>query len=170
MPLISALQWLTRARLRIYHMHLDIHSGVQWSRAGLDQFDKRLYRRYYQGMRPPGPMLGRTDSPETDIKAQYASIPFFILTSALVKLSIFIAIHHMSPNAPHRRVNLALEAVAALWYVPATLTSIFQCALPTLWDFINGTRCVNIVRPIPLLSQFDVSDLSSAYGGPLLQY
>ncbi|KAI0538323.1 hypothetical protein GGR58DRAFT_468562 [Xylaria digitata] len=77
------------------------------------------------------------------IKAEYASVPFFILTSALVKLSIFIAINQLSPNALHRRLNLALGVVTALWYVPATLTSIFQCALPTPWDFINSTRCIN---------------------------
>ncbi|KAI1173357.1 hypothetical protein F4777DRAFT_558196 [Nemania sp. FL0916] len=80
---------------------------------------------------------------DNTIKSEYASVPFFILTLALVKLSIYFAVIHLSPNRLHRRINLVLGVITALWYVPATFSSIFQCAIPTPWDYIHGTHCID---------------------------
>ncbi len=80
------------------------------------------------------------------IKAEYASVPFLVLAFALVKWSISVAINYLSPDTLHRRVNTGLAVVVLLWIVPVIFTSVFQCAPPALWDFVNGTRCLNRVR------------------------
>lgn len=75
------------------------------------------------------------------LKAEYASTPFLLLTLALVKWSICVFIHHLSPNAVHRHVDLAFRSTIGLWLVSATIISIFQCGLPRPWDYILSNSC-----------------------------
>ncbi|KAI2462938.1 hypothetical protein F4781DRAFT_418334 [Annulohypoxylon bovei var. microspora] len=77
------------------------------------------------------------------LKAQYASIPFQILTFALVKWSIAVFIVHLSPDEFHLRVDLGLRVLVGLWLVSGIFSSLFQCSLPTPWDYLNGAHCID---------------------------
>ncbi|KAI1357840.1 hypothetical protein F5Y08DRAFT_137739 [Xylaria arbuscula] len=83
------------------------------------------------------------DSLDTTLKAVYVSALFLILACALTKLSLFISLNHLTPKDGHRHVNMAVGGVVILWFIPAILVSIFQCALPAPWDFTHGNRCVD---------------------------
>ncbi|KAH8755671.1 hypothetical protein F5883DRAFT_570507 [Diaporthe sp. PMI_573] len=75
------------------------------------------------------------------LKAEYASIPFLLLTLALVKWSICVFINHLSPTAVHRHIDLAFRLTIGLWLASATVVSIFQCGLPRPWDYIDRNGC-----------------------------
>lgn len=78
------------------------------------------------------------------LQAQYASIPLFLLCLALVQASLSDFIHQLSPNQTHRCINLVIRTFSGVWVVSATLVSLFQCALPTPWDYIHGAYCVDL--------------------------
>ncbi|KAI1101870.1 hypothetical protein F4804DRAFT_314727 [Jackrogersella minutella] len=82
------------------------------------------------------------DSITSFLKAEYASVPLQITTFALVKWSIAVFIEHLSPNETHHRIDLGLRVVVGLWLVSGIFSSLFQCSIPTPWDYINGT-CIN---------------------------
>lgn len=78
-------------------------------------------------------------------KAEYASVPLFILSLAIVKLSISAFIIQLSPDSTHLRINSAHQIIVGLWLISATLCSLFQCALPTPWDYGSNARCIDRV-------------------------
>ncbi|KAI0531704.1 hypothetical protein GGR58DRAFT_508207 [Xylaria digitata] len=77
------------------------------------------------------------------LKAEYASIVFFIITLALVKWSISTFIQQLSPSATHKRLDWVLQTLIGLWVITSVVVSLFQCALPTPWDYVHGLRCVD---------------------------
>ncbi|KAF2175456.1 hypothetical protein K469DRAFT_680035 [Zopfia rhizophila CBS 207.26] len=77
------------------------------------------------------------------LKADYASLPLLVLASALVKWSISIFIKNLSPSSVHRRADLILRIVVGSWLVVAVITALFQCSIPTPWDFIEGKHCIH---------------------------
>ncbi|KAI1409820.1 hypothetical protein F5Y13DRAFT_181693 [Hypoxylon sp. FL1857] len=95
-----------------------------------------------QGLGKPMDSLS-SDAISGFLKAEYASVPLQILTFALVKWSIAIFIEHLSPNAIHQRIDLGLRVLVGLWLISGSLTSLFQCALPSPWDFLDSTRCID---------------------------
>ncbi|KAI1086428.1 hypothetical protein F5B19DRAFT_160790 [Rostrohypoxylon terebratum] len=76
-------------------------------------------------------------------KAQYASVPFEILAYGLVKLSIAVFVKNLSPYDLHQHIDLVLRVVVALWLVSGIFSSLFQCSLPTPWNYLDGARCIN---------------------------
>ncbi|KAI0418243.1 hypothetical protein F5X98DRAFT_338493 [Xylaria grammica] len=102
------------------------------------------------------------DSIDAVLKAVYTSVHFLILACALAKLSLFISLTHLTPKDGHRHVNIALGGVVVLWFVPAILLSVFQCALPAPWDFTHGRRCVDrdawwsFVAVLNILTDFSI--------------
>ncbi|KAK3687732.1 hypothetical protein B0T22DRAFT_137696 [Podospora appendiculata] len=83
------------------------------------------------------------DAVDGFLKGEYASIPFLILSIALVKWSISAFINYLSPSSRHHQAVMALRAVIVLWTVTAILTSLFQCAPPRTWDYAHGVHCVD---------------------------
>ncbi len=78
-------------------------------------------------------------------KAEYASIVFFIISLALIKWSISTFIQQLSRSTTHRRLDWVLQGIIGLWVLTSVLVSLFQCALPTPWDYVHGARCVDRV-------------------------
>ncbi|KAI0839455.1 hypothetical protein F5Y06DRAFT_286471 [Hypoxylon sp. FL0890] len=95
-----------------------------------------------QGLGKPMDTLS-DDAISSFLKAEYASVPLQILTFSLVKWSIAIFIEHLSPNKTHQRMDLGLRVVVGLWLISGILTSLFQCSLPTPWDYLDGARCID---------------------------
>ncbi|KAI0472263.1 hypothetical protein F4859DRAFT_504922 [Xylaria cf. heliscus] len=83
------------------------------------------------------------DEVESFLMAEYASFVFQLVTLALIKWSISASIQKLSPSAIHQRLDWILRLVVGLWLVSAVLTSLFQCAPPTPWDYVNNPRCIN---------------------------
>ncbi|KAL7621081.1 hypothetical protein AAE478_008393 [Parahypoxylon ruwenzoriense] len=77
------------------------------------------------------------------LEVEYASIPFFLSTLALVKWSLAVYVDNLSSSRVHRQMNFAFRIVVGLWLVSATLASLFQCAMPTPWDYFNEARCID---------------------------
>ncbi|KAJ2991258.1 hypothetical protein NUW58_g2579 [Xylaria curta] len=79
------------------------------------------------------------------LKAEYASIAFLIISLALIKWSISAFIRQLSRSTIHRRVDYVLQATIGLWLLTSVLVSLFQCALPTPWDYFhsNGLECID---------------------------
>ncbi|KAI0878569.1 hypothetical protein GGS24DRAFT_496824 [Hypoxylon argillaceum] len=80
---------------------------------------------------------------ETFLMAEYTSFVFQLIALALIKWSISASIQQLSPSATHQRLDWVLRIVIGVWLVTAILTSIFQCALPTPWDYFHGVGCIN---------------------------
>lgn len=76
-------------------------------------------------------------------KSVYASLPLLILTLALIKWSISIFITRLTPDDAHLRVDTALRILNGLWWLSATLISLFQCSAPRVWDWVNRDHCVD---------------------------
>ncbi|KAK5625795.1 hypothetical protein RRF57_001511 [Xylaria bambusicola] len=77
------------------------------------------------------------------LKAEYASIVFYIISLALIKCSISAFIRQLSRSTTHRRLDWALQGTIGLWVLTSVLVSLFQCALPTPWDYFHGVGCVD---------------------------
>ncbi|KAK8000986.1 hypothetical protein PG991_013208 [Apiospora marii] len=77
------------------------------------------------------------------IKTEYASTILLILSLAIVKWSILVFIKRLSQNIVTPRTRRSVSAFVGLWFVTATISSIFQCAIPTPWDYVNGHQCLN---------------------------
>ncbi|KAI0202610.1 hypothetical protein F4808DRAFT_420768 [Astrocystis sublimbata] len=77
------------------------------------------------------------------LRAEYVSVVFQLITLALIKWSISASIQQLSPSVAHRRLDKILRVVVGLWLLTAVLTSVFQCALPTPWDYLNNPHCIN---------------------------
>ncbi|KAI1361537.1 hypothetical protein F5Y08DRAFT_314435 [Xylaria arbuscula] len=77
------------------------------------------------------------------LKAEYASIVFYILTLALIKWSISAFIRQLSRSTSHTRLDWALQGTTGLWVLTSVLVSLFQCALPSPWDYYHGVGCVD---------------------------
>ncbi|KAI0433180.1 hypothetical protein F5Y09DRAFT_352193 [Xylaria sp. FL1042] len=77
------------------------------------------------------------------LKAEYASVVFFIIALALIKVSISTFIRQLSRSTTHRRLDWAIQAIIGLWVLTSVLVSLFQCALPTPWDYVHGVKCVD---------------------------
>ncbi|KAI1165811.1 hypothetical protein F5B18DRAFT_608780 [Nemania serpens] len=80
---------------------------------------------------------------ENFLQAEYASFVFQLITLALVKWSISASIQQLSPSATHKRLDLILRIAVGVWLLTAVLTSLFQCAFPTPWDYFHGSKCIN---------------------------
>ncbi|KAI0412738.1 hypothetical protein F5X98DRAFT_367111 [Xylaria grammica] len=77
------------------------------------------------------------------LKAEYASIVFFIISLALIKWSISAFIRQLTRSTTHRRLDWALQALVGLWVLSSVFVSLFQCALPTPWNYFNGGGCID---------------------------
>ncbi|KAI0433807.1 hypothetical protein F5Y09DRAFT_30081 [Xylaria sp. FL1042] len=77
------------------------------------------------------------------LKLEYASVSLTILAFALVKFSAHAFVVRLSPSQDHYRITTILSIAVGLWLVAAVGTSLFQCALPTPWDYTDGRRCIN---------------------------
>ncbi|GAP85698.1 hypothetical protein SAMD00023353_1300240 [Rosellinia necatrix] len=92
------------------------------------------------------PMSSLSDGAvENFLMAEYTSFVFQLITLALIKWSISASIQKLSPSPAHRRLDWILRLVVGLWLVSAVLTSVFQCALPTPWDYFHSAQCINRV-------------------------
>ncbi|KAI1171341.1 hypothetical protein F4777DRAFT_64194 [Nemania sp. FL0916] len=80
---------------------------------------------------------------ENFLQAEYSSLVFQLIALALIKWSISASIQQLSPRATHKRLDWILRIVVGFWLLTAVLTSLFQCALPTPWDYLFGSRCIN---------------------------
>lgn len=80
------------------------------------------------------------------LKSVYASLPLLILTLALIKWSISIFITRLTPDETHLMVDTALRILNGLWWLSATLISLFQCSMPRVWDWVNRDHCIDQVR------------------------
>ncbi|KAI0506379.1 hypothetical protein F5B22DRAFT_451557 [Xylaria bambusicola] len=80
---------------------------------------------------------------DTFLKAEYASIVFYIISLALIKCSISAFIRQLSRSTTHRNLDWALQGTIGLWVLTSVLVSLFQCALPTPWDYFHGVGCVD---------------------------
>ncbi|KAI1418923.1 hypothetical protein F5Y12DRAFT_721404 [Xylaria sp. FL1777] len=80
---------------------------------------------------------------ERILQAEYASFVFQLATLALIKWSISISIQQLSPSAFHQRLGWILRLAVGLWVLSSVLTSLFQCAFPTPWDYLHGSHCIN---------------------------
>lgn len=78
-------------------------------------------------------------------QAEYASVPFFILTLALVKWSISDFITQLTPSDHHLHVDMGLRILVGAWLVAGVIASLFQCSMPAPWDYVNGSRCIDRV-------------------------
>ncbi|KAJ0122160.1 hypothetical protein N8I77_011993 [Diaporthe amygdali] len=83
------------------------------------------------------------DDLDTLAKANYASLPLLILTLALIKWSISIFITRLTPNQTHLYVDLGLRILNGLWWLSATLISLFQCTVPRVWDLVRRDHCID---------------------------
>ncbi|KAI3327525.1 hypothetical protein HD806DRAFT_325633 [Xylariaceae sp. AK1471] len=95
-----------------------------------------------QGLGKPENSLGE-GALEKFLQAEYASFVFQLIALALIKWSISAFIQQLSPSTTHQRLDWVLRIVVGLWLMSAVLTSLFQCALPTPWDYIHGSQCVD---------------------------
>ncbi|KAI1346026.1 hypothetical protein F5Y01DRAFT_308593 [Xylaria sp. FL0043] len=77
------------------------------------------------------------------LKAEYASVVFFIIALALIKVSISTFIRQLSRSTTHRKFDWILQALIGLWALTAVLICLFQCSLPTPWNYVHGLRCVD---------------------------
>ncbi|KAI0406971.1 hypothetical protein F4802DRAFT_612614 [Xylaria palmicola] len=90
------------------------------------------------------PMSGLTeDAIENFLMAEYASFVFQLIALALIKWSISASIQQLSPSATHQRLDLALRIVVGVWLLTGVLISLFQCALPTPWDYVHSSQCID---------------------------
>ncbi|KAI2627542.1 hypothetical protein GGR54DRAFT_589432 [Hypoxylon sp. NC1633] len=103
-------------------VYYSVYGGIARSGKGLDGSDRRHDRRHSQ---------------------DYASTPLLILTLALVKWSLCAFVQHITPDSSHLRINSWLLVLAGLWAASAIIVSLFQCALPTPWYYIDIERCVD---------------------------
>ncbi|KAI1813829.1 hypothetical protein GGS20DRAFT_453758 [Poronia punctata] len=95
------------------------------------------------GLGKPGNSLSET-AIENFLKAEYISFVFQLLALALVKWSISAFIQQLSPsNVHHRRLVWVLRIVVGFWLVSGVVTELFQCALPTPWDYVGGNECID---------------------------
>ncbi|KAG8168978.1 hypothetical protein KVR01_001727 [Diaporthe batatas] len=83
------------------------------------------------------------DDLEIVAKFLYASLPLLILTLALIKWSISIFITRLTPDEAHLMVDTALRILNGLWWLSATLISLFQCSVPRVWDWVNRDHCID---------------------------
>ncbi|KAI0469301.1 hypothetical protein F4859DRAFT_505579 [Xylaria cf. heliscus] len=77
------------------------------------------------------------------LKGDYAGVIFLILSLALIKWSISCFIRQISHSKTLNRFDLILRTVIILWVISSTLVSLFGCAIPSPWDYIDGARCIN---------------------------
>ncbi|KAI0457283.1 hypothetical protein F5B21DRAFT_464951 [Xylaria acuta] len=83
------------------------------------------------------------DAVESFLRAEYASFVFQLIALALIKWSISASIQQLSPSATHQSLDCVLRIVVGLWLLSAVLTTLFQCALPKPWDYVNNPHCIN---------------------------
>jgi hypothetical protein len=95
-----------------------------------------------QGLGKPFDTLTE-DSIDRIQKANYASIPLLILSLALTKWSLSVFINQLCPHGIHRKLDLGLRVLVGLWLASSVITSLFQCALPTPWNFLQNDRCID---------------------------
>ncbi|KAI0518328.1 hypothetical protein F5B22DRAFT_81270 [Xylaria bambusicola] len=95
-----------------------------------------------QGLGEPMSSLSQ-DAVERFLQAEYASFVFQLTALALIKWSISISIRQLSPSATHQRLDLVLRLSVGIWVLSAVLTTLFQCAFPSPWDYVHGSRCIN---------------------------
>ncbi|KAI1370333.1 hypothetical protein F4677DRAFT_438689 [Hypoxylon crocopeplum] len=95
-----------------------------------------------QGLGKPDTALSN-EAIDNFLKAEYASTAFLILTLALIKWSISVFIQHLSPGTMHQRLDNVLRIIVGLWLLSAMLASLFECAIPAPWDYINGAQCID---------------------------
>ncbi|KAK6827411.1 hypothetical protein PG987_010752 [Apiospora arundinis] len=74
---------------------------------------------------------------------EYASTVLLILALAIVKWSILVFIERLSRNIVAPRIRRSVSAFVGVWFATATISSLFQCAVPKPWDYINGHQCLN---------------------------
>ncbi|KAI1325662.1 hypothetical protein F5Y16DRAFT_422723 [Xylariaceae sp. FL0255] len=83
------------------------------------------------------------DSVNTFLQAEYASVGFLIIALALVKFSVSAFIHQLSPNRTHVRLNRILLFLIGSWALAAFFTLLFECGLPSPWDYIDSLHCID---------------------------
>ncbi|KAK8043037.1 hypothetical protein PG994_013520 [Apiospora phragmitis] len=83
-------------------------------------------------------------------QAEYTSL----LQLGFIKGSIAVFIRKLSERRGSWLLHSSLCLAVGLWLVSAALTSLFQCAPPRPWDYVNGSRCLDrACRSILLLAQ-----------------
>ncbi|KAI0908552.1 hypothetical protein F4823DRAFT_488362 [Ustulina deusta] len=95
-----------------------------------------------QGLGEPMSSLSQ-DAVERFLQSEYTSFVFQLTALALIKWSISISIQQLSPSTTHQRLDWVLRLAVGLWVLSAVLTTLFQCAFPTPWDYIHGSQCIN---------------------------
>ncbi|KAI0118584.1 hypothetical protein F4776DRAFT_666015 [Hypoxylon sp. NC0597] len=77
------------------------------------------------------------------LKVEYAATPLFILTLALIKWSLSVFIQTLTPDNLHNRLNFGLRLTVVVWALTSILISLFQCQLPTPWQYVDNERCID---------------------------
>ncbi|KAK7996589.1 hypothetical protein PG989_004629 [Apiospora arundinis] len=83
------------------------------------------------------------ESQDAYLKTEYASTVLLILALAIVKWSILVFIERLSRNIVAPRIRRSVSAFVGLWFATATISSLFQCAVPKPWDYVNGDQCLD---------------------------
>jgi hypothetical protein len=78
------------------------------------------------------------------LQSTYAADLLYIVNLCLVKLSVIVLLHNITPVKFHKRLGLVLGIVTVLWALSAVFATAFQCRLPNPWMTI-GNRCYSRV-------------------------
>ncbi|KAK8123972.1 hypothetical protein PG999_003890 [Apiospora kogelbergensis] len=78
------------------------------------------------------------------LQADYAGTPLFLLSLALIKWSLSSFIRQLSPTKDIKyRIDKSLRMLVVLWFVSAAIVGLFQCKLPTPWDYTTSHNCID---------------------------
>lgn len=77
-------------------------------------------------------------------KFEYAANILFIASLGLAKASLTTTVVTLAPHK-HKRINLGVLVLIALWAGSALLVVVFQCQPPLLWEYGAG-KCINKVH------------------------
>lgn len=76
------------------------------------------------------------------LQTQYAANALFVASQVCAKVSGTMALRMMSRRS-QKWVILGCEIVVGLWGLSALIASLFQCKLPTPWDYSDEQQCIH---------------------------
>ncbi|KAJ5932280.1 hypothetical protein N7516_006769 [Penicillium verrucosum] len=76
---------------------------------------------------------------EIILKAEYSATILFIASICFSKLSLLVFVRNLTPASLDRRFALVLGIFIGLWTIASILTAIFQCNIPQIWNYLQGT-------------------------------
>ena len=90
---------------------------------------------------------------ERILKSGYAADALFVVSMGLAKASLANTTSTLAQGSL-KRIIQASEGLIGLWAVSALFAALFQCRLPSPWDYIEGT-CIDRVGFAPPSAKHD---------------